>query len=232
MNKISNEKLDLLWAMASDEFVKDILNEAAPTESDVKPDDHTRNRILRQIRKNHRKTKLRIGWKVLRIAMVACLAAAALALVACMAFPTVREAIWKVVLEWGDESVKIDFVPADDPDYSTSTDPSVTTSNDPIVTTTVEPTDEPDTPIVTPPTSIEEINIPGYMPVGYTVTSNILRKSYMLDYYNADGESVITFKQTLINAESWGDAEEGTAANITINGLNAILITNATNNYN
>ncbi len=220
MNKNPNEELDLIWAMASKEFVKDILIEAEPTESDVKLDDITDNKILHLIHKNNRRTKRLKVWKALRIALVACLALATLALAACMAMPTVREAIWKVVLEWGDESVKIDFVPADDPDYTIS-DP---TTDDPSGATT-EPTNKPTEPVVKPPKSIEEVNVPSYMPVGYMTEGWLMQSNYVMIYYDSTGTNVITYNQMIIDSNSYGDAEDGIATEITINGLNAILIT-------
>lgn len=221
MNNIPNEKLDLIWAMASNEFVKDILIEAEPSESDIKIDDATDNKILHLIRKNNRRTKRRQVWKALRIALVACLALATLALAACMAMPTVREAIWKVVLEWGEESVKIDFVPNDDPDYTTSGN----TSEDPSsTTTTAGSTDEPDEPVVEPPKSIEEVNVPSYMPVGYTTESSLMHNAFRLSYYNENEERVCIFRQVTIDSTTTGDAEGGIAKELTINGLSAIQI--------
>ena len=229
MNDIANSKLDLIWVFAADEYVKDLFRESKIPHPDAVMDEITEARILRMIRKEHYRTKRRQAWKIVRIALVACLILATLALAACVAIPTIREAIWKVMLEWGDESVKINFVPADDPDY---TNPSVTTTSKPsdspaTSTTTTKPTDEPEPPVVEAPTSIKEVNIPSYVPVGYTVQSSAMRKVYTLLYYNSEGNVVITFQQMTIASGSEGDSMEGIATDVVINGLNAVLITYA-----
>ena len=227
MNDITNSKLDLIWTIAAEEYVQDLVRESRIPREDAVMDEWTRAKILRMIRKEHNRTKRRPIWKALRIALVACLVLATLALAACIALPTVREAIWKVVLEWGDESVKINFVPADDPDDSSAalitTDPATSTTT----VTTTEPTDEldPEPPAVEPPSSIQEVNIPGYVPAGYTVQSSASRKVYMVSYYDTEGNVAFTFKQTTISSGSKGDSEEGNATEVIVNGLNAVLIT-------
>ncbi len=222
MNDIANTKLDILWTLAADEYVKDLIRESRVPHPDTVIDEWTEGKILRMIRKERNRTKRRHVWKYLRIALVACLVLATLALAACMAFPTVREAIWQVVLDWGDESVKIQFVPAEDPDYNNA---AVTTSSDPAGTTTTDSSDEPDEPIPEPPTSIQEINIPSYVPAGYTVQSKTMRKAYIVDYLNSNGAVVATFKQMTFSAGSEGDATEGIATDVEVNGLNAVLFT-------
>lgn len=229
MNDIANSKLDLIWMFAADEYVKDLIRESRVPHPDAVMDEATEARILRMIRKDHHRQKRRQAWKIVRIALVACLILATLALAACVAIPTIREAIWKVVLEWDDESVKINFVPADDPDY---TNPSVTTTDQPsdgptTTTTTTKPTDEPEPPVVEAPTSIKEVNIPSYVPSGYTVQSSASRKVYMVTYYDSEGNVAATFQQMTISYGSKGDAEEGTAIDVIVNGLNAVLITYA-----
>ncbi len=228
MNDIANSKLDLIWTLAADEYVKDLICESRVSRADAVMDAWTENKILRMIRKEHNRTKRRKLWKVVRIALVACLTVATLAFAACMAFPTVREAIWKVVLQWGDESVKIEFVPSDDPDYTspagTTTDVSAGITTTELSDPSTQP-DPPDQPVVEPPTSIEEVNVPAYVPAGYTVESTGTRKTHTLMYYNAAGEIMITFKQMTVSFGSEGDAQDGIATDVTINGMNAILIT-------
>jgi cytoskeletal protein RodZ len=227
MNDIANSKIDLIWMFAADEYVKDLIRESRVPHPDAVMDKITEARILRMIRKDHHRQKRRQAWKIVRVALVACLILATLALAACVAIPTIREAIWKVVLEWGDESVKINFVPSDDPDY---TNPSVTTTDQPsdgptTTTTTTKPTDEPEPPVVEAPTSIKEVNIPSYVPSGYTVQSSASRKVYMVTYYDSEGNVAATFQQMTISSGSEGDSQEGVSTDIIINGLNAVLIT-------
>lgn len=222
MNDIANSRLDLIWTLAADEYVKELIRESRIPQANVTIDEFTENKILRMIRRDHRRTQTRKTWKVFRTLLVACLILATLALAACMTLPTVREAIWQVVLDWGDESVKINFVPPNDAD---STNPAVTTVDTPANTTTTEPSDPPEPPASEPPTSIEEVNIPSYVPEKYTVQSSSMRKVYTMMYFNSTGDSVITFQQMIITSGSEGDATEGTATNVIVNGINAVLLT-------
>lgn len=226
MNNGANTKLDLIWALAAEEYVKDLILESRKPQADAVIDEYTEKKILRMIRKDDRHRRYGNVRSVFRYVLVACLIAATLALAACMAHPTIREAIWKVFLEWGDESVKISFVPPNDTDSAHTTqlaDPAVTTVDTSASTT--EPSDPPEPPAPEPPTSIEAVNIPTYLPVGYTIQSTIMRKAYIVDYFNANGELVITFKQMTISSGSKGDGTEGTATEVTVNGLNAVLFT-------
>ena len=222
MNDIANSRLDLIWTLAADEYVKELIRESRIPQANATIDESIENKILRMIRRNHRHTQRQKTWKIFRTLLVACLILATLVLAACMALPTVREAIWRVVLDWGDESVKINFVPPND---AYSTNPAVTTVDTPTSTTTTEPSDPPEPPVVEPPTSIEEVNIPSYVPAKYTVQSIMLRKAYMLSYFDTEGNEVITFKQMLISSDSKGDATDGIANDVIVNGMNAILFT-------
>ena len=78
---------------------------------------------------------------------------------------------------------------------------------------------------ITVPQSIEEVNMPGYMPVGFTTESVMTNDFFTIDYYNENGENVIEYRQNIITLENLGDAEGGTATEITVNGLKAVLIT-------
>lgn len=226
MNNGANTKLDLIWALAAEEYVKDLILESRKPQADAVIDEYTEKKILRMIRKDDRHRRYGNVRSVFRYVLVACLIAATLALAACMAHPTIREAIWKVFLEWGDESVKISFVPPNDTDSAHTTqlaDPAVTTVDTSASTT--EPSDPPEPPTPEPPTSIEEVNMPGYVPEKYAVQSSMTRKVYKLSYFNTDGEEVITFRQMTFSSGSEGDATEGIATDVIVNGLNAVVFT-------
>lgn len=226
MSKQTKQPPDALLEAASREALSELLA-LAETDCGETVSKEEKEQIILLCRSRQMATRRRKRRKIL---LIACVAALLSVLVSCVAIPTVREKLWQIVLDWSDDgqSVKIDFVPADDQNQGASTDPAVTASNDPSGTTTVQPTDEPDTPAVTPPTSIEEVNAPSYIPEGYTVAETYQsRKMYMLSYYNAEGEDVLTFAQIIVTADSEGDAAEATATNIKINGLNAVLFTYA-----
>lgn len=224
MNDITNSRLDLIWTLAAEEYVKDLIVESRKPQANAKIAEFTENKILRMIRRDHRRTQRRKTWKVLRTLLVACLIIATLALAACMALPTVREAIWKVVLDWGDESVKIGFVTPENTNSADST--TAITPMDPSASTApAEPSDPPKPPASEPPTFIEEVNIPTYLPIGYTIQSKIMRKAYIVDYFNTEGNWALTFQQMTISSESEGDATQGNAIDVIVNGMNAILFT-------
>ena len=226
MNTYPCDKLDAVLMLASAEYMKDTTAEFLTTTMDTGLSLQTRRKILRMIRKEeHREAWLKAR-KVIRSILVACMLLATLALAACMMIPTVRDAIWKVMLEWNDDSVKVEFVPNDDPDYTTAdpTEPSNIT----------EPEDAPDTSAVTLPTSIEVVNVPGYMPMGYTTRSSLENSTYRLSYYNENEVMEIIYRQSVIDSSILGDGETGTATELTVNGLNAVLFTyeNEENIYN
>lgn len=212
---MTSDKLHSLWEKAAEEYVKEIIRDAEAHQYDVPVDKATERKILRMIRKDHARTKRNELWLKLRIPLVACLVLISLLFAACMASTTVRNAIWEVFLSWNDDYVKVDFV-----DPATTTVPGTTTAtDDPAVTTTVpEPTSE-------APQSIEEVNVPGYMPVGFTTKSSMRNDVFSIYYYNENEENVIEYHQNIILANGFGDAEGGTATEITVNGLKAVLIT-------
>jgi hypothetical protein len=233
MNTYPYDRLDAILALASVEYMKDAKKEFLTTTMNVQASPEVRRKVMRKIRTEEHQPIRQKFFRGIRIALVACLILASLALAACMAIPTIREAIWRVVLEWNDDYVAIQFVPSDDPKYTNHTNALHTTTKAP-ETTTPEPENEPDKPIVTPPTSIEEVNVPSYMPAGYTTKSSLIDKFYTLNYYDANNALLIVYRQATIGSAPKGDADTGIATEISINGLDAILIsyTNEENVYN
>ena len=224
MNTYPYDRLDAILALASVEYMKDAKKEFLTTTMNVQASPEVRRKVMRKIRTEEHQPIRQKFFRGIRIALVACLILASLALAACMAIPTIREAIWRVVLEWNDDYVAIQFVPSDDPKYTNHTNALHTTTKAP-ETTTPEPDNEPDKPIVTPPTSIEKVNVPSYMPAGYTTKSSLESSTYRLSYYNESGVMEVIYRQAVIGMLSLGDAENGVATEISINGLNAILVT-------
>ena len=218
MNNCNYDKLDAIMSLATAEYVKELNEEFLNAECAFEVSYKTKQRILRMIRKdkfrtNHRKTRT-----VFKYIMVAALIAATVAFTACMALPRIREAIWKAVLDWHDEYVSIQFVPA------TTEDPNAS-ANKPSDSNSTDANEKPNDPIIVPPTSIEEVNMPSYMPMGYTTKSSLKERVFRLSYYDENDAFVFSYNQMIIDSDSEGDAEEGTATEITINGLSAMVIT-------
>ena len=106
MKSIENKRLDILWTLAADEYVNELVQESKVAQTDAVIDPSIERKILRMIRKDHRSTQHRKLWNVLRPMLVACLIIASLAMAACMAHPTVRKAVKQVLREWTNTSVQ------------------------------------------------------------------------------------------------------------------------------
>jgi hypothetical protein len=212
--QIPFDGLDTLLSLASAEYMKQVTAEflAAQTDANLSPE--TEEKITGMIRIEKRKVARGKVWKVIRTVLIAALAAATVALAACMANPEIREAIWKVVLTWGDESVKVDFVPATTNPNAASKPVSPNTS-----------TQKPDDPIPEPPKRIEELRMPGYMPAGWKCENTKQRKIFGVSYYNSEGKMMATFTQTVLNVDSHVDSDHAIASEITINGWEGVWFT-------
>lgn len=218
MNNYSYDQIDAIMTLAMAEYSEKITNQFLNAKLDFELDKNVEQRILRMIRKDKHRTSRQKAWQVFKYIMVAVLIAATVAFTACMALPRIREAIWQAVVEWHDEYVAIKFVPV-------TTDDSNASVNKPSEPLSTDTTDKPNDPIIVPPDSIEEVNVPSYMPAGYTAESKLLEGVYILDYYNENNAFVCSYRQMVINSGSKGDAEEGISTETTINGLSAIIIT-------
>ena len=212
--QIQFDRLDTILALATAEYMRQETEAFLSAETDAALSEETERKINRMIRIEKGKKTRRKVWKVLRTVLIAALAAATVALAACVAHPEIREAIWKVVLTWGDESVKIDFVPA-----NPNRKPGANSADN------NRPTQKPNTPIPDAPKSIEAVRVPGYMPNGWTAESRNTGTIFSIDYYNADGESIITFVQMIIDSDSSVDANGATATELAVNGWDGVLLT-------
>ncbi len=212
--QISFDRLDTLLSLASAEYMKQVTGEFLAVETDATLSPEAEEKIMGMIQIAKRKIIRGKAWKVIRTILVAALAAATIALAACMAHPEIREAIWKVVLTWGDESVQIEFVPA-------------TTQQNPH-SNAAKPDDStkpPEEPIPEPPTRIVEIRMPGYMPVGWECENTKQRKMFGVSYFNSAGEVIVTFTQVVLNVDSYVDSDHAIVDEITINGWEGVLFT-------
>lgn len=106
MKSIENKRLDILWTLAADEYVNELVQESKVAQTDAVIDPSIERKILRMIRKDHRCTQRRKLWNVIRPMLVACLIIATLALAACMAHPTIRKTVKQVLREWTNTSVQ------------------------------------------------------------------------------------------------------------------------------
>lgn len=218
MNNYTYDRLDAILSLATAEYAKKLTDEFLNAKPDFDISAKTEQRIKQMFRKDKHRTSRKNAWKVIRYIMVACLIAATVAFTACMAIPRIRQAIWKAIVEWHDDYVTVKFVPNDtEADNTTTAELSDATSTD--------TTDKPNDPITVPPDSIVEVNAPSYMPIGYTTKSNLTDKVFRLSYYDENDSFMFSFRQTLIESGSKGDAEEGVSNETTVNGLSAVVFT-------
>ncbi len=214
MNINHSDKLDALLSLATAQWVDELNDEFLSAQSEIELTPQTNRRILRMLRKDKRRTPPSTARMVFKYLMLAVLIAATVAFTACMALPRIREAIWKIMLEWHDEYVSVQFVPATEDSHASANKPSDSTN-------TTEKTND---PTIVLPLSIEEINIPKYMPIGYTTKSSITESIFRLSYYDENDSFIFSYHQMVIGFNSTADSENGTLSEIEINGLNAVVI--------
>lgn len=218
MDHHSYDKLDMIMALGAAKYAEKLTSQFLNSNPDFEISEQTDRKILRMIRKENHRTSRQQAWKIARFVMVACLIAATIAFTACMAIPRIRQAIWKAVLDWKDDYVVVDFVPAD----KDNNKPALTSAADPATTSSV---DTPDKPTPEVPVTVEEINLPSYMPLGYSTQSSHEPGMFVLEYYNSDGDIAFAYRQTIIDTNDIANATGADAADITINGFNAVLFT-------
>lgn len=218
MNDYTCTRLDAILTVAATEYSQKLTEDFLSVKPDFEMSEPTERRIMRMIRKDKRRASRQNALKIAKYIMIACLIAATVAFTACMAIPRIRQAIWKAIVEWHDEYISIKFVPAE-------TDANDISTAEPTDTTSDTPSATPNEPIVTPPMTIEEVNMPSYMPVGYKTTSQLMNRIFMLNYFDENDEFVFTYNQTIIDVDDVLDSEEGKITETTINGLNAVIIT-------
>ena len=217
--QIQFDRLDTILALATAEYMRQETEAFLAAETDATLGEETKRKITRMIRMEKGKNTRRKVWKVLHTLLIAALAAATVALVACVAHPEIRDAIWKVVLTWGDESVQIEFVPAT-PNRKPGADSAPTDSP------TQKP-NAPDDPIPDPPKSIEELRMPGFVPEKWTFETQKSRSIFTVDYFNGEGKVQATFQQMTMGYNSSVNSEGAVETKLTVNGWEAVLLTYA-----
>lgn len=194
--------------------------------------------------------KERMVWKqaLIRVA-VAIMALMSLAFMTVMAVEPLREAIFQVVVEWYDDYLTIRYekpdgnTPGGDTSASTQEEgtsayesessgglteesQSSTPQPDEDGTVAVTPETPPPENVVTPPTTIEEVRKPTYIPEG-VVEDVVLENNtnVIVDYYRGD-DWVYSFMQELWTESDIGINNEGASLEyIMVNEHEAVFIT-------
>lgn len=155
-------------------------------------------RIWHMINKN---TGSKTSWKVIKIAVVACLVFLAIGFTACMCIPEIRNAIKEVIIEWHEGYIAIGFE-----------EETLEESRQ----ETVEPT---------PPKTIESKAYASYLPKSYELEIDMDNKfMYIVSFYY-ESELAFSLTQTPISDENvWVNSENAKIYNVKINEYNAIMI--------
>lgn len=220
MNTYTCDNLDAILTLAATEYAKKLTDEFLSAKPDFDISEPSEQRIMRMIRKDKHRTSRKNAWRIAKYIMVACLIAATVAFTACMAIPRIRQAIWQAIVDWHGDYVSIKFVPIE---------------TDALDAATIIPSDAiaerasftPTALSTVPPESIVEVNVPSYTPIGYTTKSTTKEGIFMLNYYDECNAFAFTYRQMVVDSESKSNAEAGASAQMTINGMNAIVFTYA-----
>ena len=151
---------------------------------------------------------------LIRVA-VALMALMSVGFLTVMAVPDLREAVFEAVVEWYDNYVSIRF----EPSHGENKEPTDTTSS--------EITGEPGSLNVeiTPPTIIEKVMKPTYIPKGAeeeVVTNN--KFMVIIDYYLGD-DLILSFTQTPYNSkDKLFDNKASISREIDVNGYSAVIL--------
>ena len=196
MNECTFDRLDALISLGARSLVDKEAGAFLQMESDCEINSKIRRKVERMIRGYQNKEKIHKIIKPVRIAGVACLICISITFTACVSIPKIREAMWNAVVECYEDYIAVRFQ-----------------KNAP--------------PALLPeaPDTIEELNIPGYLPDGYTFNSYKNINYFICEYYNPSEEYEYTFIQGLrgsaileIDETSQGLVE------VDINGMIGIMV--------
>ena len=161
----------------------------------------TRSEEKRRWHMINKNTGSKTSWKVIKIAVVACLVFLAIGFTACMCIPEIRNAIKEVIIEWHEGYIAIGFE-----------EETLEESRQ----ETVEPT---------PPKTRESKAYASYLPKSYELEIDMDNKfMYIVSFYY-ESELAFSLTQTPISDENvWVNSENAKIYNVKINEYNAIMI--------
>lgn len=171
-------------------------------------------RIENIIQKDIKKKKHHSFYQTIKVAAIACLIVLSILFTACVSIADVREAIWKAIVEWREDHIYIEFESTEQSLQDIQTETNVPESESIVESIkTIEL-----------PTTIEVINVPSYVPHGYTIIADAQKSSYYQEYYTDKGEFLYLFEQTLQGEHFWIDNTGAEAKEVNINGWNGVLV--------
>ena len=217
MNTEMNDKLDVLIALSAKDCGNDDVEmfHGLDTSKTVLG----RGFYIKQRRiinkHKHKPTVILLKKCFIRVA-IALLLLMSIGFLTVMAVPELREAVFEVVIEWHDDYIAIHFEPSDR-DQHESTDPSsvseVISESESLYTE------------IPPPTEIETVMKPTYIPEGVEedIVLNTMA-SVVIDYYLED-DLVLSYIQTLFSdKDKLFDNNTNITYNVEINGNSAVVL--------
>lgn len=197
MNECSFDRLDALIALSSRSLIDDEAEKFLELEPYQDISEKARRKAMHIIKRAERKKCSHPALHALKIATIACLICISLVFTACVSIPEVREAMWEAVVEWYDEYIAVKFRGNSSQSGASSRAPA----------------------------SIEEVNLPKYMPDGYTTTAFRSKTLFSAEYYDSDGEYAFTYIQGTQEREILQiDTPKEPPKNVDINGSEGILV--------
>lgn len=172
-------------------------------------------------KKNKRKIEKLIeskaqAWSWYKMILVACLIICTLAFTACLCIPDIRNAVIDVVISWKEDHIEIEFHEVADRSEEAS-DGNETQDEIPEV----------DTPITSPPTSIQSKAFASYVPDLFSCTIDTDTIAlYAVSYYDVSGEIwKFSLMQSLwSDIKQYSDSEMQKITNVQIGEWNGLLI--------
>lgn len=220
------DKLDILITLA----MRDITNEQltaflnADTSNVVFSKRYYRKKAA-FINRYNRRPQIAMFKRIVSSVAVTVLAVMSAAFLMIMSISALREAVFKVVIEWYDSYISIHY---EQPAETTDTYEETNAESSGVgVTTEAVDTQPPETSFVQPPSKILEFRKPRYLPEG--VEEEIViesSKMNMVDYYIGD-ELQYTYRQRIITDANMGFDNAGLIISSKfINGNEAIVLQN------
>ncbi len=217
MNTDIKDKLDVLIALSAKECGNDDVEMFKNLDtSGVELSDGFYAKQRRLINRYKRKPASALIRKCLVRAAVALMALMSVGFITVMAVPDIREAVFEAVVKWYDNYVAIRFEP-NGGEKNEGTDQSSVSGI----------TDEPDSshPAITPPTKIEKVMKPTYIPEG--AEEDVVKNNkfmVIIDYYLGD-DLILSFTQTLYNGkDKLFDNKAKISYDVEVNGYNAVAL--------
>ena len=230
MNTAINDKLDLLIALAAKDCGNDDVEMFRSLDtSDVNLGNNFYAKQRRTINKYKRKPAITLIRKCLIRVAVALMAILSFGFMTVMAMPDLKEAVFEAVVEWYDNHISIRFEPSggknnEPTDTTTSTTTSSTSTSTSSTPSGITGESDSSNSAITPPTIIEKVMKPTYIPEGAEedlVTSNKIVVT--IDYYIGD-DVVLSFSQRLLDNNGVFFDDNVISYDIEVNGYSAVLL--------